>query len=83
MTIQALRASPSVGSPKAQTTHTLAEALDAVEREFKREVVLPEAERVASVLWTAHTYVYKYFLMTPRLFITSDGPESGKSACSA
>ena len=54
-------------------------SLDQIELNLKREVVLGEAERVATVLWIAHTYVYQAFKLTPRLFVTSGSPGSGKS----
>jgi hypothetical protein len=54
-------------------------ALDQVESVLKREVVMGEAERVATVLWIAQTYVYEEFKMAPRLFVTSVGPNSGKT----
>jgi hypothetical protein len=54
-------------------------ALDAVEREFRRELIIGEAELVAAVLWSAHTYVFDKFKLTPRLFATSADPGSGKS----
>jgi len=59
--------------------HSLRMALDEVEMNLKREVVLGDAERVACVLWTAHTYLYEHFKMSPRLFITSGSANSGKS----
>jgi hypothetical protein len=54
-------------------------ALDEVELNLTREVVIGDAERVAVILWIAHTYVYELFPLTPRLFVTSAGPESGKT----
>ncbi len=59
--------------------HDLKMALDHVELNLKREVIMGEAERIATVLWIAHTYVYQAFKLTPRLFITSGDPECGKS----
>jgi hypothetical protein len=58
-------------------------ALDMVlleaERVLAREIILAEAERVACVLWVAHTFIYECFQLTPRLFITSEVAGSGKT----
>lgn len=56
-----------------------AQVLAAVEKELRREVAMGEAERVAAVLWIAHTYRFSGFKLTPRLFATSVDPGSGKS----
>ena len=64
---------------KEMRAHNLRMTLDEVEMNLKREVVLGDAERVACVLWTAHTYIYGHFKMSPRLFITSGSPGSGKT----
>ena len=64
---------------KWKRQHDLQGALDQVELNLKREVVMSEADRIASVLWIAHTYVYAEFKLTPRLFITSGDPECGKT----
>lgn len=59
--------------------HSLRMALDEIEINLLREVIMGDAERVACVLWIAHTYVYDKFKMSPRLFITSGNPGSGKT----
>ena len=59
--------------------HDLETALDEVEMNLRREVVMGEAERIATVLWIAHTYVYGAYKMTPRAFVTSGDPGCGKS----
>ncbi len=41
---------------------------------------MDEPERVATVLWIAHTYVFDHFTMTPRLFATSEDPGCGKTS---
>jgi hypothetical protein len=64
---------------KSSKQHDLKGTLDQVELNLKREVVMGEAERIATVLWIAHTYIYATFKLTPRLFITSGDPECGKS----
>lgn len=64
---------------KQKRQHDLKLALDQAELNLKREVVMGDAEQIASVLWIAHTYVYTEFKMTPRLFITSGDPECGKT----
>jgi Protein of unknown function (DUF3631) len=64
---------------KARRARTLEIALNEAEKTLQREIILGEAERVACVLWIAHTYVYNLFKMTPRLFITSGSPSSGKT----
>jgi hypothetical protein len=59
--------------------HDLGMTLDQVELNLIREVIMGEAERVATALWIAQTYIYTGFKLTPRLFITSGDPECGKS----
>jgi Protein of unknown function (DUF3631) len=55
-------------------------ALEAVEDNLRREILMGPAELVACTLWVAHTYVYECFSFTPRLFVTSSVWGSGKSA---
>jgi hypothetical protein len=57
----------------------VAGALDQIEYNLRREMVMGEPEVVATALWIAHTYVYDGFKMTPRLLVTSGGPDSGKT----
>ena len=51
---------------KAPQRTELADAVDAIEDILKREVIMGEAERVATSLWIAHTFVYPHFKLTPR-----------------
>lgn len=54
--------------------------LDAVERLLSRYVVYPgEHERVAHVLWIAHTHLMGCWESTPRIAFLSPEPGSGKS----
>ncbi|WP_085025359.1 DUF3631 domain-containing protein [Ensifer aridi] len=57
----------------------LSAVLDDIERVLEREMVMGEAERIATILFIAHVPVYKSFKMTPRLFATSVNENSGKS----
>lgn len=54
--------------------------LDLLDAELKDRTVIGEAERTALALWIAHTYIYKRFKHTPKLFLTSLSPGCGKSA---
>ncbi len=57
-----------------------AQLLDDVESFLSRFVIYPgEAERVAHVLWIAHTWFMDAFDSTPRLAFLSPEPGSGKS----
>ncbi len=64
---------------KEMRASNLGAALDQIEMNLKREVVMGEAERVATTLWIAQTYVYEAFKLASRLFVTSANPGSGKS----
>lgn len=56
------------------------EVLDRVEAFLSRLVAFPsEHERVAVVLWAAHTHALDAFESTPRLAVLSPGPGSGKT----
>ena len=58
---------------------TLAEILDELERFHARFVVEGIHQRVADVLWDAHTWTLDAFDVTPRLAITSPGRRTGKT----
>ena len=57
----------------------LAAVLDELDEQLRKRMVMSEAERHATVLWIAHTYVYGKFKDTPRLLVTSAGPIMGKT----
>lgn len=57
-----------------------AELLDDIEAFLSRFVIYPgEAERVAHVLWIAHTWFMDEWDSTPRIAFLSPEPGSGKS----
>lgn len=56
------------------------DVLEAVGGMFDRYAIFPNREaRDATVLWTAHSWVFKKFVATPRLHIYSSEPGSGKT----
>ena len=57
----------------------LAEILDEIETFHARFIVEGHHQRVADVLWDAHTYVLDAFDVTPRLAVTSPGRRTGKT----
>ena len=57
----------------------LAEILDEIENFHARFIVEGHHQRVADVLWDAHTYVLDAFDVTPRLAVTSPGRRTGKT----
>ncbi|MDG3014147.1 DUF3631 domain-containing protein [Speluncibacter jeojiensis] len=59
---------------------TVMHPLDGLEHFYRKYVVLPsEHHYVALPLWAAHTYIAKAFDTTPRLFLDSALPGSGKT----
>jgi hypothetical protein len=42
-------------------------------------VAASEAQRVIATVWAAGTHVYRAFAIYPRIYLTADGPQSGKS----
>src|SRR5262249_35437050 len=57
----------------------LRNVLHDVEAILRRRVAMGEHEYTVVTLWIAHTYVYKRFRLTPRLFFTSCDAGHGKS----
>lgn len=55
------------------------DVLDKVLRHIQEHMHIEPYHAVVSVLWLAHTHMYKSFSHTPRLIITAPEPECGKS----
>jgi hypothetical protein len=53
--------------------------LDLIHRIFERHLHLTEHQLVAVTLWTAHTFVFQKFSITPRLVVTSPTRGCGKT----
>jgi Protein of unknown function (DUF3631) len=53
--------------------------LDLIHHMLAEYISLTEHQLVAVTLWIAHTYVYKSFIQTPRLFLTSPVRGCGKT----
>src|SRR5262249_9058245 len=64
---------------QARSATELRNVLYEVESILRHAVAMGEHEYTAVTLWIAHTYVYEHFALTPRLLITSHGPEYGKT----
>src|SRR6266566_2525933 len=56
-----------------------ADLLDEIYRVFKEHVILGDQGYVAGALWVPHTFCFKLFHTTPRLFIHSPTHACGKS----
>src|SRR5690242_13553190 len=46
---------------------------------FDRHVIIGDQEKLTAVFWVAHCYVIPAASITPRLAVTSEFPESGKT----
>ena len=55
------------------------EVLDAIAKRFENYVVLPEGVADMLSLWCAHTYLFKLFQKSPRIYINAPTEECGKS----
>lgn len=55
------------------------EILDAIAKRFENYVVLPEGAADMLALWCAHTHVFKFFQISPRLNISAPTQECGKT----
>jgi len=64
---------------RARSATELRNVLSEVESILRHAISMGEHEYTAVTLWIAHTYVYEYFALTPRLLITSHGPGYGKT----
>lgn len=66
-------------TPEQQVQEGLQWVLDTITKVLNTHMVMGQAEKIATALWIAHTPFYQAFKLTPRLFVTSIGPASGKS----
>ena len=69
---------PRTGTPHPYGGRTFSPA-DVVERVIGRYVTMTEPVAVISTLWPIFTHVYQRFAIAPRLALTSEEPDSGKS----
>ncbi|WP_249130150.1 DUF3631 domain-containing protein [Bradyrhizobium sp. AUGA SZCCT0283] len=53
--------------------------LDLIHHMLAEYISLTAHQLVAVTLWIAHTYIYRYFIQTPRLFLTSPVRGCGKT----
>jgi hypothetical protein len=69
---------PRAGTPHPYSRRKFSPA-DVVEHVIRRYVWMPEHVAVIGTLWTIFTHVYPRYAIAPRLALTSEGPNSGKS----
>lgn len=71
-----------VDAPFKEQVQTPAnDALAAVEGIVQARLELTPGQQTAVVLWVAHTYVYEFFKVTPKLFVTAIRHGIGKTEC--
>jgi hypothetical protein len=69
---------PRAGTPHPYSGRKFSPA-DVVEHVIRRYVWMPEYVAVISTLWAIFTHVYPRYAIAPRLALTSEEPNSGKS----